>query len=67
MHPVRLPDVSLRVIWDTGAEGTSISDRCASRILRHHGLLGLTARDCPLNGMSRMDLLLLAQRGVQEG
>ena len=55
MHPYNLPDVSLRVIWVTGAEGTSISPQAASRIMRGQELAGFIARECPLNGMSRMD------------
>ena len=55
MHPFNLPEVWIRIIFDTGAEGTSISDPCASRILRAQEIAGFSARDCPLNGMSRMD------------
>ena len=55
MHPFNLPDVSIRVIWDTGAEGTSISPQAASRIMRAQEKKKLSARDSPFNGMSRMD------------
>jgi hypothetical protein len=37
MTPVGLPSVFLRVIWDGGAEGITISVRAASLILRAQG------------------------------
>ena len=39
LSPVRLPALKLRVVWDGGAEGTTISQRAASRILRAQGQL----------------------------
>ena len=34
IHPLNLPSVSVHVGWDTCAEGTTMSDSCASEILR---------------------------------
>ena len=39
VHPYNLPDVSLQVGWDTGAEGTTISAKAASVVLRAQGQL----------------------------
>ena len=47
-----LPSVQVRVIWDGGAEATSISDAATSRILRAQQ--GKPAALCALNGMGRM-------------
>ena len=33
--PMLLPETNVRVIWDGGAEGISISDKCMGRILRN--------------------------------
>ena len=49
-----LPGTNARVIWDGGAEGTSISDRCMSRILRNQSQAGIPDQSCPLRGMARM-------------
>ena len=55
MHPLNLPETCVRSIFDTGAEGTSASPQCSSRILRAQEKAGLSDRECPLNGMARMD------------
>ena len=34
LYPAGLPHITCRIIWDGSAEGTSISDRCLSRLLR---------------------------------
>ncbi len=34
-----LPDVKVHIVWDGGAEGTTLSVPCASRVLRAHALL----------------------------
>ena len=52
---MNLPSVNIRVIWDGGAEGTSISDRCMSRLLRAQRSLKLHDEDCPMSRMHRMD------------
>ena len=54
LSPVLLPETSVRVIWDGGAEGTSISDKCVSRILRNQSQAGIPDKSCPLRGMARM-------------
>ena len=61
-----VPDVQVRVVWDGGAEGTSMSDRCMSRVLRAQQKAGLSDQECPMNGMARMEP---AQRffGFSEG
>ena len=50
-----LPDVTVRVVFDGGAESTSISDRAMSRIMRAQGAANLPEEDCPLRNLSRMD------------
>ena len=47
-----LPNVEVGVIWDGGAEATSISDACMSRILRAQE--GRDPTCCALNGMGRL-------------
>ena len=47
-------NIIVHVIWDGGAEGTSISDTCLSSILREQGRQGLPAEKCAFNYMSRM-------------
>ena len=54
LSPVLLPGTNVRVIWDGGAEGTSISDKCMSRILRNQSPAGIPDKSCPLRGMARM-------------
>ena len=44
----------MHVIWDGGAEGTSISDIALSRILMEQHKQGLPADKCAVNYMSRM-------------
>ena len=53
--PKGLPHVSVKVIWDGGAEGTSISDRGMSRILRAQSEASLPEKDCPMKEMALMD------------
>ena len=50
-----LVDIVLRCIWDGGAEGTSISPAALSRVLRAQEKAGLSAQDCPFNGMALMN------------
>ena len=44
LRPAGLPDLSLHLAWDGGAEGSTISDRAASRVLRAQALLPETER-----------------------
>jgi hypothetical protein len=39
LTPAKLPAMKMRVVWDGGAEGTTLSQRAASRILRAKGQL----------------------------
>ena len=39
LFPVKLPALRLRAVWDGGAEGTTISQKAASKILRAQGQL----------------------------
>ena len=48
------PDVTLHVIWDGGAEGTSISDAGLSCILNDQKKKNLPPHQCGINYMSRM-------------
>ena len=41
LSPMLLPETNVRVIWDGGAEGISISDKCMSRILRNQSQAGI--------------------------
>ena len=51
---INLPDfVNINVIWDGGAEGTSISDNCLSRIMRYQA--DLPAHKCPIRNQCRMN------------
>ena len=52
MRPLGLSELPVRVIWDGGAEGTSISDSCMSRILRAQA--GKPVPECALKAMARM-------------
>jgi len=54
LSPKGLPGVTLRVIWDTGAEGTSISDRALSRILRAQEAAQTEWANCAVTDMCRM-------------
>lgn len=54
LSPMLLPETNVRVIWDGGAEGNSISDKCMSRILRNQSQAGVPDKSCPLRGMARM-------------
>ena len=54
LGPMLLPETNVRVIWDGGAEGTSVSDKCMSRILRNQSQAGIQDKSCPLRGMARM-------------
>ena len=47
-------NIIVHVIWDGGAEGTSISDTCLSSILREQSRQGLPPEKCGFNYMSRM-------------
>ena len=70
LSPMLLPETNVRVIWDGGAEGTFISDKCMSRILGNQPQAGILDKSCPPRGMARMSP---AQRffsfaeGAQEG
>ena len=56
LSPMVLPETNVRVIWDGGAEGTSISDKCMSWILRNQSQAGIPDKSCPLRGLARMSL-----------
>ena len=48
-------DASIRVIWDGGAEGVSISDKCASRLLHAQSAAGIPHKNCPLRHNGRLE------------
>ena len=50
----KCPDISVRVIWDGGAEGTSISDKALSRVMRAQKKAGTPWAECSLHSMALM-------------
>ena len=54
LHPTGLPGVNVHVIWDGGAEGTSISAYAMSRLLGAQKEYGIALDACPLRGACRM-------------
>ena len=54
VSPAHLPNVQMRVLWDSGAQGTTISPECASVVLRAQAELPQDKRIAFVN-MSRYD------------
>ena len=55
VRPSGLSDMYIRVILDTGAEGTSISKACASRILREQSKRKVPLEDLALVNFGRFE------------
>ena len=55
LAPLNLLAVVVRMIWDGGAEGSSISARALSRVIRAQRAASLTEDECPVKNFKRMD------------